>query len=70
MDKILAAMIPDGIHLGEITPQLRRLIPNTETATLQEIWDAHKQVYSQYEWGEDWLDAIWKEYFAGKDVVR
>jgi hypothetical protein len=70
--KILSAIIPRDIHLSEITPQLRRLIPNskTGTATLQQIWNAHKKVYSQYEWGKDWLDTIWNEYFKGKGVKK
>jgi len=62
-------MVPSDFPLGDITSQIRRPVPNTEAATLQDIWDAHKQVYMQYEWGADWLNTIWDAYFAGTDVV-
>ncbi len=68
-DEILAVMVPGDFHFDEITSQLRQLIPNTGAATLQDIWNAHKQVYLQYEWGEDWLKAIWNAYFADKGMI-
>jgi RHS repeat-associated protein len=69
-DNILSVMLPNDFHIDDITSQIRKLIPNTATATLQGIWDAHKQVYMQYEWGEDWLNKIWETYFAETDVVQ
>jgi hypothetical protein len=69
-DSILSVMVPSDFHLGDITSQIRKLVPNTEAATLQDIWNAHKQVYMQYEWGEDWLNTIWDAYFAGTGVVQ
>ena len=71
-DNILSVMLPSEIHLNEITTELRRLIPLSHQGdvSLQEIWDAHKQVYAAYEWGEDWLNTIWDAYFVGQGITR
>lgn len=71
-DDILAVMLPPDFHIDDITRQLRELIPysRTSSVSLQEIWNAHKQVYSQYEWGQKWLDETWQAYFANKGVTQ
>jgi hypothetical protein len=70
-DSILSVMVPSDFHLDDITQPIYDKIhwSDTTAATLQDIWNAHKEVYEQYEWGADWLRAMWDAYFADKDVV-
>jgi len=66
-------MLPADTHIDEIIRQMQSLIPyrpETEQATLQQIWDAHREVYADYDWGAEVLDVIWDTYFAEKGVIR
>ena len=57
-----------------ITGRLRELIPygdgkgRTGGATLQEIWDAHKRVYEEFDL-DDLAEVVWDKYFRHFDGV-
>jgi RHS repeat-associated protein len=62
---------PTGRGGPTITDQLRDKINHrlSDTATLQEIWEAHRDVYREFGY-DDWVDLIWESYFKNSGVTQ
>jgi hypothetical protein len=75
-NKILADVIDPSTHHQDVTGQIRARIGysnqpglNTDTAALQDIWNAHRDVYNNTG-HSDWGELVWQVYFEGTGVTK
>jgi hypothetical protein len=57
-----APMTPEHIEISAALQSAIHPGRDTDIASVQRVWDAHKRVYREFG-HEDWLDLVWEVYF-------